>query len=276
MKSIKNIFFALLFFVGFGAKAQIAFPIDSNVTGVVYTGLLSGVKYLVDSQKVAKFITYRVGAHAKWQINSKLKLNSFAVLELGTSKAIGLYNFALIYSPTKWLSITGGHTPPPLPLIMRPYPLSANSQFETWTQARIPGATPSVYFTIGNKKLKGYGGVSLRDNKTEFETELTYGAVTIGSYVRDTSWGIAGQVSTKKYFQVTVFDNSWILANTSIVNIRDYSLYCDVGYNFKLQKLPRFEIRFSKNFYSKYVQGLFGLGYQGETNSINAYLFFHL
>ncbi len=279
MKIIKVIFIYLCL-SGFASKAQITFKIDSNVNGTVYAGILSGVKYLIDSTKVDRFITVRAGAHAKWQIARKFKLSSFAVLEFGTDKPIGLYSFALTYSPTNWLAFTAGHTPPPLPLLLRPYPLNGNSQFETWTQQRVPGAAPSAYFTIGNKGPKVYGGVSLRNQTAEYEVEVVYRAFTVGGYVRDSLWGVAGQVSTKdeKFFQITVFDNTHTLANTSVVNLHkgEYSLYCDIGYNFSKEELPRLEVGALKNFKSKYVSGLFGLSYQVETSSANAYLFFHL
>ncbi len=217
-----------------------------------------------------------MGAHAKWQITKTLRANAFTVAEFGTEKPDNRYTVALIYSPTKWLSITGGHTPPPLSAILRPYPLSGSSQFETWTQKRIPGGAPCVYATLSNKEAKFYGGVVWREHQTEFEAEVVYRSFTLGGYIRDSVSAIAGQISTKKFFQIAVFDNAKTLASTIVYNFRDYSLYCDIGYNFPTNTLPRLEIGALKNFSSKYVSGLFGLGGDIEAQSVNAYLFFHL
>jgi len=48
-----------------------------------------------------------------------------------------------------------------------------------------------------------------------------------------------------------------------------------MGYDFPMKKLVRGEWGLLKSFESKWIKGLFGLGYQHESRSVCGYLFVH-
>jgi hypothetical protein len=76
-----------------------------------------------------------------------------------------------------------------------------------------------------------------------------------------------------------VWNQDTTIADFLCVKISDrqnLSVYSDIGYDLKTERLVRRECGVLKCFDSKWIKGLFGIGYKYEERSIAGYLFVHI
>jgi hypothetical protein len=178
-----------------------------------------------------------------------------------------------------------------IPTEQRPYPVSGNGQFETYTEAQIPGGSANVkvkYQFTPDFQLAS--GIALRKGLPEYSGRITYKGIQLSGWYAEWSKeiGSALTVSQGPVYTVLVYkqDESvpgvtqQTVANIFTLTLSkkiELSFYNDLG--FKLHQdhpLDRGETGLLKGFSSKYLNGLIGLGYDYHKRWIVGYLYIHL
>jgi hypothetical protein len=248
----------------------------------IYAGSLSGTMFHTDSLYATGFTGFRVGAMGTYSPAKWVSFSSWAIVQVDAGATpFSLQQFYVTVKPTQKLSIQIGSMAS-IPTEQRPHPVSGNGQFETWSEASIPGGGLGIkakYQFTSDFQLAG--GVVIRKGLPEYSGRITYKKVQLSAWhsVCDTTTGAALTVDFSRVYSTFVFKQDQTIADVLVVKIskkHDLSLYSDIGYSFVKKELVRGEIGAMKGFDSKWVDGLFGLGYQHESKSVAAYLFIHI
>lgn len=284
---MKKLIIVLFFsFVGISTYAQLENIKISNDSSIiinkVYAGMISGSLFSVDSLHADKFVNIRFGVLATWQMNKYVAFKSMCMFDTDLNKNTwGLQQFYVELTPSKKHSLQFGNMAT-LSTEQRPYPITGNGQFETWTESQIPGQALGVKYTYKpNTNWLIGGGVAMRDKQPEYHGKLKVKNFTLSGYYRisEDNSGLALTYAGKKIYNTCVWKNEEVISNIFVWELsssKNISFYADIGYDFVQEDFIRGEVGLLKTFASKYSKGLFGLGYQYEMNTINAYLFIHL
>lgn len=279
MKQIVSLMVAIFVTLSsFSQIENIKISSDSSINvNKLYAGMLSSTAFNTKSLTTTPSINLRVGAMVSWKVSKQISIKSFGMIETDLIKTWGIQQFYLSFTPSKhWLLVAGQMAT--ISTEQRPHPVSGNGQFETWTQARIPGGAPGFKFKyVGNITVGA--GIAVRNGAPEYHGSFAKGNHTISGYYRD--WdgqkGFAYTYDSKKFYSLLVFIPSSTVATTTVVNFKnDYSLFVDLGYGAINKTLVRGEVGALKSFSSKWLKGLFSLSYDIKTESVNGYLFVHL
>ena len=255
---------------------------DQILIDRIYAGSLSSVMFPVDSMCALGGTNIRVGAMATYTPASWISLSAWALLQAeGSSSLWSAQQLYMTLRPTKKLTIQLGSMAS-VPTEMRPHPVSGAGQFETWTTSQIPAGGLGVkakYQLTPNFQLSS--GVVMRKNKPEYSLKVGYKHVQLGVWYSsvDTTAGIAASINWRRLVTTWVYKPNQTIASMWVIKISkkyDMSLYADMGYDFQKKQLVRGEWGVLKTFDSKWIDGLFGLGYRHEARSIAGYLFIHL
>lgn len=248
----------------------------------VYAGSLSGTMFHTDSLYATGFTGVRLGTMATYKPAKWVSFSSWAMVQVdGGSQPWSLQQFYMTVNPTQKLSIVVGSMAS-IPTEQRPHPVSSSGQFETWSEASIPGGGLGIkakYQFTSDFQLAG--GVVIRKGLPEYSGRIIYKKVQLSAWhsVCDTTTGVAATVDFSGVYSTFVYKADQTIANVLVVKIskkHDLSFYSDMGYDFQKKELVRGEIGVMKGFDSKWVDGLFGLGYQHESKAFAGYLFVHL
>lgn len=255
---------------------------SSVVIDRIYAGSLSGTMFHTDSLYTSGFTGFRFGTMGTYRPASWISFSSWAMVQVdGGSNPWSLQQYWMTLQPTSKITLQLGSMAS-IPTEMRPHPVSSSGQFETWSQSQIPGGGLGIkakyQFT---KDFELASGVVLRGTMPEYSARLTYKNFQVSGWYStcDSTSGIAASVTRGRVSSTLVYKPDQTIADMLVIKVskkHDISIYSDMGYDFQKKDLVRGEWGLFKSFDSKWVDGLFGLGYRNEAKSIAAYLFVHL
>jgi hypothetical protein len=279
MKYIISVTIALVCIVRGTAQIEnIRMASDSSVViDKVYVGMLSGTAFNTKTLKTTSFVTARFGAMASWHMTKHVSVRSFGMLETDLTRPWGIQQFYVHVAPTKHWSLTFGQMATPS-TEQRPHPVSSGGQFETSTQAKIPGGAPGIKIKYTGAITVG-AGLAVRNGSAEYHAMCAKGAHTFSGYYRtsDKQKGFAYTYDGTKLYSVIVYIPRALLGTTTVLRFKnDVAVFADVGYGLDQSKLTRMEGGCIKRFKSKWVKGLFSLTYDYKTTCVNGYVFIHL
>ena len=269
--------------VSFGQITNIYITKDSSIViDRVYAGMLSGTEFSVDSLSASSFVNLRFGAMVTYKPAKWIAFRTWGMYQAETNnKSWKMQQFWTKITPTKKLSIEVGSMAT-LITEQRPHPVSGNGQFETFTEAQIPGMALNAkvkYDVTSTFQLAG--GIALRNKLPEYSGRITYKRLQVSGFYSEYNkkFGTALTLDLPRVYNTFVWKQDQMLSNILVVHIvpkKGISLYSDNGYDLSAKKLVRSETGVLKTFESKWINGLLGLGYNYEHRTVNGYLFIHL
>jgi len=286
MRSLTIVIMMAMICLTIAAKAQIEnikLTTDSSVTiDRIYAGILSGTQFSTDSLYASNFANVRLGAMATYQPAKWFAVKTWAMYQAETKTAPWhMQQFWFKFTPTQKLSLEIGNMAT-LPTEQRPHPVSGAGQFETFSEGQIVGMAINAKVKYAfTKDFNAGAGIASRKDKPEYSGMLSYKTVKLSGWYSqyNKKVGTALTLDFARVYDTFVWKQDQIVSNIFCLKILpkiSVSLYADTGYDLIAKKLVRGEGGVLKNFESKYISGLFGLGYQHETNTVNGYLFVHL
>lgn len=264
-------------------KSAIDGTIDSTIViNRIYAGSLSEMMFSADSLYASGVTGFRVGAMATYQPTKWLAFKGCGMVQLRTgSPTLTAQHLWVKLNPTRKFSIELGNMST-IPSEQKPHPVSSDGQFETWTESQIPGVainTKLKYQCTQNFQIAS--GIALRNNMPEYSARMIYKKVQLSGWYSEINkkFGTALTLNFNRVYNTFAWKQDQVISNFICVKFgkkKDYQIYSDNGYDLLASKLVRSETGVLKTFDSPYIKGLFGLGYQQETNTINGYIFVHL
>jgi hypothetical protein len=253
---------------------------SSLVIEKVYVGALGMTSFSTDSVYVSNYVNLRVGAIATWHMTNWLTLNSYYMYQAETDKFWGLNQFSLKIAPCKKWSLQIGHMAT-LSTQQRPHPVSEGGQFETWTEAQIPGSGLGAKTSYQPNKNLSFGiGVVSRKQQPEYHANVRFKKLTLsGYYGIDQKAGAALSYTGSKVWSTLVWKQDKVIANMfgcKISSKHNIMIYTDMGYDLETKKLVRGEWGIYKVFTAKHFNVLPCVGYNYESRTIKGYLFIYM
>lgn len=285
-RSLTIVLVAMMICYVMRADAQITnIPATADSTVMmdkIYAGILSGSECSTDSLYASTFTNVRFGAMGTYQPAKWVAVKAWAMYQGETQTAPWhLQQFWCKFTPTKKLSIETGNMAT-LVTEQRPHPVSGEGQFETFSEAQIAGMAlnAKIKYTF-TSDIKAGVGIASRKDKPEYSVMLSYKNVKLSAWYAeyDQKLGTALTLSFKRVYSTLVWKQDQIISDILSINLnkdKSISLYSDTGYDLSKKDIVRGEWGFLKTFDSKYIKGLFGLGYKHETKTVNGYIFVHL
>lgn len=248
----------------------------------IYAGVLSGTMFSTDSLYASGFTGVRFGAMGTYRPAKWVSFSSWAMVQIdGGAHPWSLQQFYMTVNPIQKLTLQVGSMST-LPTEQRPHPVSGSGQFETWSHSQIPGGSLAVKVKYQfTKDFELASGIALRKNLPEYSARVTYKKVQLSGWYSqcDTTYGSALTLDFSRVYSTLVWKQKQVIADILVVTLskkQGIKLYSDMGYDFVKKDLVRGEWGLLKTFDSKWIDGLFGLGYRHEAKSVVAYLFVHL
>lgn len=253
---------------------------DSTVVvNKLYAGMLAGGQFRTDTTSNDAFVSARFGAEATWQPTKWFAVQTYGMYHLEGANSFHLQSFNLKFTPMKKLRIQTGYMAT-LATEQRPHPVTGDGHFETFSEAQAPGGAYNIKIVADNIKGFSFGACVDYRNGLEYQAMFGYRWMKIsGWYGADSKFGSALTLDFSRVYNVTSWRQDQVIANFLCIKMgknKDYCFYSDNGYDLKDNKLVRSETGLLKTFSSKWINGLFGVGYRYETKSINVYSFVHL
>ena len=261
----------------FGQIENIKISSDSTFTiDRLYVGMLSSTAFQVQKMETLQSVDIRVGALISWKPSKYFSIHSFGTLSTNFNQTSGIQQFYIKAASGKWSFFAGQMAT--ISTEMRAHPVSAGGQFETWTQAKVPGGAPGVKLKYQGKVTIGVG-IASRYGESEYHVSFSKGKHTISGYYRvsGTQSGFAYMYGGTTLYSILVFMPKSLLATTTVLNLKkEYSLFADIGYGMPGGSLPRMEVGVFKSFSAKWTKGLISVSYDAKTKAVNGYFFVHL
>jgi len=301
----KVVVIMIVVILGFGTQSfsqiqDIVCTDDSTlVIDNVYAGILNSIDINTDKFSYTDTYDFRVGAMATWHVKKWVDINTQAMYDRRDSTDLFVNQFSIRLHTESWEVEFGKMATTATEI--RPLPMTADGQFETWTESQMPGK--AIGAKIGYKSNFGSikAGVSSRNGNPEYSFHLNtsiknnvfnlvgvIGGEKESNYLVGFTHKITKVDNATKLYQVAVFKqqfNAGTLLNEQIAGYfcsyevsekMKLNLYLDAGYNLTSEESPRLEGGLIKNFESKIFKGLIAIGYANETKNIKAYLFIHI
>lgn len=266
----------------FGQIENINITKDSSlVIEKLYVGAVGKTLFSIDSVSVANYGHIRLGVAVRWDITKWLSLNSYYMYQIETQTSWGLNQFSLKFRPCKKWSIELGQMGT-ISTQQRPHPVSGAGQFETWTEAQIPGGALGIKTAYTPNKNLSFGvGVAVRSKQPEYHANISYKKLTLSGYygAADQKFGMAFSYSGNNVWTTVVWKQDRVIANRfgcKLSKKHNICLYSDFGYDFGQQKIARGEAGIYKAFIGKYWTVLPAVGYNYQERAIRGYLFVHI
>lgn len=266
----------------FGQIENIKMTSDSSlVLDKVYIGALGMSGFSTDSAHVSGYVNLRVGAIIHWDIVKWLTLNAFYMYQAETKNSWGLNQFSVKIAPCKKWNIQIGNMAS-ISTQQRPHPVSAGGQFETWTEAQIPGGGLGAKTTYSPNKNLSFGlGVVARQLQPEYHANINYKKLTLSGYygTNDQKAGMAFTYAGNNAWTTLVWKQDKLIANTfgcKLSNKYNILMYSNIGYDLETKDLVSGEWGVYVNFTAKHCSVLPCIGYNYETRTVRGYLFIHL
>ena len=296
---MKKAFLILSVFLtlGFSVNAQTdkinVSPDSSLVINGVYAGLLNSVSMSTIELAAQHNYSFRVGAVATWQMNDLLSFHATSVYDRSNEDEFTSNNFYFkVLNRSKKLSFELGHMTTAATEI-RPVPASADGQFETWTEALMPGSAMGAKIGFNSDYGSLKIGVASRQKQAEYslhaskqiKNQTFHLVFALGGPGGNNNYTVGITHKNSKIYQVLAFreqnvdiDISKTLGyfiNYEIMQTQKVCAYLDAGYDFSNEISPRLEAGLIKNFESQLLKGLLALGYDAKKKSVQTYFFIH-
>lgn len=284
MKKVVFIIAAVFLFGLASVQAQItdiSIPGDKTVKiNTVYGGLLSSSSFSYDSLHTTGSLSILTGFSATYQPVSWL---SFI-----TANGYGIDGNGVTSNFTRfWTKLEKGNfqvefgLQPLLSTEARPLPISADGQFESWTEATIPGGALGIKakYKMGDDYIGV--GVARRNSRPEYHFRYSGAQWKVSLYYPEFNkkFGAAVSFDGDDFYNIAAFNADKTVGNFLSVKInRQHSIegYIDYGHDLNAKKMVRLEIGLVKKFSSNIIKGLIALAYNYESRSILGYLFVHI
>lgn len=284
MKSLIFSFVAVLFIAAqLSISAQIK-NIDTGDSSViingVYAGMLSENYFSQDSLDINSVASFRIGAAATYIILPGVSVTSSQVYETDMNgRGYGISRFWIKTSYNSFDFETGLLISPAT--MSRPNPVGTG-QFETWTEARIPGGGlgAKIKYNFGQNYVNA--GVMQRGGLPEYHARFSSPSFKVSIYYPEVTkkFGASVKAEAGKVSLVTAFSAGEFLATFIAVPVDSEAgidVYTDLGYSLSGdKKILRGEVGILKSFSGEVLKGLIGLGYCYEKRSIAGYLYIHI
>ncbi len=286
MKKIAIIVIAITLSLGSSAQIENLYSKDSTVCiNGIYAGVLNLVNFDLDTLKTSTFTDFRVGAKATWSATSWLRMSAFSVYARsnGGDAFMNMVNLNL-HTRNEVFNLELGKIPTSATEI-RPIPLSSDGQFETWTQALIPGITPgakiSYAFNPKNKKDKLVFGVFSRDNKVEYSGRIVMGKINLFTNysISDKKTTAGASYKHDRFYALALYQGSdtingdkvaAVFTNFKVLPRQKIDVFLNGGYSLKNKDIPHLEIGMVKNFELPYLKGVIGIIYDHQLKAIKS------
>ena len=277
MKKITTIIVATL--ITSNLFAQITVKISDKMTvDKVYAGIYSNTGFSLDSLKTSCYNSVRFGAMATYQPMKWLSFKYWAMSQVETgSSPWSLQQAWLKFNLSSKLSLETGNMAT-LETEQRPHPVTGDGQFETSSEASIPGMALNAKLKYQiNKDLQLAAGIAERKDKPEYSGRIIYKTFQLSGWYSECSQKL-GSAFTADVWRIHsnfVYKQDQLFANNSTIILskkEEISFYNDIIYDLQTKKLSRCEIGAFKSFNSKFCKGLVGLGYVNDNHSITAHL----
>ncbi len=263
---------------------NVARTADSSVViDKLYAGMLANTSYLLDKDTTTVSTAFRVGVAAHWDIGKKLTIKSFTAGEHDfiAGSSFGLHALWMQYRPTAHWAIEAGRGPTVAAQQHRPHPVSQSGQFETWTEAQLPGIAYTVNLKyIPNANSLIAGGFSLRDNMPEYQITGTVKRISLTGYYQSVSNTACAAITYngKRFYNTSFVKSDGIGTFSSLAINHDQTLYLftDFGYNTKTNSIVRWGTGIFSSYKMGYMKAVFALSYNHEIKGITGYLFVSL
>lgn len=268
--------------VAFGQIENINVTKDSSlVIEKLYVGAVGKTIFSTDSMSVANCGHIRLGVAVRWDMSPWLSLNTYYMYQVETQNSWGLGQFSLKVKPCKKWTIEFGQMAT-ISTQQRPHPVSGAGQFETWTEAQIPGSALGIKTTYAPNKNLSFGvGIAVRSKQPEYHANVSYKKLTLSGYygAADQKFGMAFSYSGTNVWTTIVWKQDKVIADRfgcKLSKKHNICLYSDFGYDFEQQKIARGEAGIYKVFAGKHWSVLPVLGYNYQERAIRGYLFVHI
>jgi hypothetical protein len=268
----------------FGQLENVACSSDSSIViERVYIGSLGNINVGSDLESESGH-SLRFGVQAYWTLSPILKIKAYSVYDRAYGEDIVINNFSLRAQKNGFFGEIGRMATPSTEL--RPLPPTADAQFETWTQSRLPGGSVGIkggyvfakdqVITLGLHERNGQAEYGARLQINKFNLAAAY--ETAGDKL---SLGSSYKSKSSYHFLSAVSDKEeTIVGSLTIIDFQiakqELKAYLDAGYSFSSEDFPRLEIGLLKNIEAGLAKGLFGLGWSYEIKAVKAYLFVHI
>lgn len=251
---------------------------DKVVMNKIYAGIYSNTAFSLDSLRVSCYNSIRLGAMTTYQPVKWLGLKYWAVsqLETGRSSPWSIQQVWLKFNLGPKISLETGNMAT-LQTEQRPHPATADGQFETSSEATIPGMAINVKLKYQiNKDIQIACGIAQRKDLPEYSGRIIYKTFQLSGWYSEWNkkFGSALTMDFWKMHTNFVYLQDKSISNNSTITLNEkaeISFYNDVIYDLYSKNLSRFEVGGFKSFKSKYCKGLLGFGYVKENNSLTAH-----
>jgi len=286
MKTIKSLIaIIVLLTISFSSFSQIEnLKLTKDVTiNKLYTGIIGGTKFSTDSLYASGFVNFRVGAEGTYQPVKWFAFNTFGAVHMQPDTIFSLQGASFKFIFSKKFNMEFGSMST-IPTQQRPHPATPGSQFETGSEGTAPGGAINIKAKYEfNEDFRVGTGVALRKDKPEYSGMVHYKSLTLSGWYSEYNqkFGSALTVDVDSLlYSILVFRQDQTIANFSSLKFgknRTLALYSDVIYDFNKKEVTRGEWGLLKFFQSDrfWIGGLYGLGYDLKTKTVNAYIFIH-
>jgi hypothetical protein len=268
-----------------------------------YAGVLTAAKFNADSGSLYKWASVRAGGILKITNKKRtLAINAWGIFHNeNVGNPYTLSATYLTWNISKKWKLSGGHLPSAT-AEFRPNPATGDGQFETFTEALLPGVRTGgkINYVSGITEVSVSGTVnSANNNNPMLAGKIKFGDVSVGGSVEENNWSATAKFDTKHFTTIAVgtkvpkageaLPKDYIFSNFFVIKTNRFDIYSDMGFNLNSGDRPRGEWGIIKNFKSKdfgktpfAFSGLVAIGWQNEVvmeekiNTINLYLFMHL
>lgn len=254
---------------------------SSVVINYAYAGLLTQTNFTYDSLSNACSLSLTTGFQATYKPAQWLSVNTLNGMkfdEKGNTET-----FARFWAKTQYsdysleFGLVGA-----LSTESRPIFSTAAGQFESWTEATIPGGGLGVKakYSLDNTSYFGLG-VEQRNNLPEYHARYSSKQFKLSVYYPEFSkkFGMMASFETEGFYDLAAFNNQQTVGNFMSVKIskqEDIDMYFDIGHSFVTEKLAKLELGVLKNFSGILLKGSIGLAYDNCNRAVLGYLFIHI
>jgi hypothetical protein len=279
---MKKIIILMLLFVSLCGYSQITYT-DSirHITVSGYAGVLSFGGINVKNAKVRGYVSARIGGDVTYTPKPFVRIFGLAAVEVDeTATVLPLFLLGAKFIPHKKVSITLGKIPTPM-TELRPFPTTGAGQFETWTEARIPGSAYGGKITYSpNDKFSVITGGFWRGNDASVELGIKVPYTQIAGYYmpKSKSFGVAGTLNYKLLTVIGAYNHRKVATIFTCVEIpktKGLVITSDIGFDPVTGSMLRGEWGVFKSLYVKYVGMLFGTSYNHVSQEVRAYFYIY-
>ncbi len=275
---IKAFFIFFIFFSLQGQEKEI--EIKNVSLDKLYLGLYGRQLIKTDSNYIYNHSSLRLGVLLSKNFTKKIKVRSFGLIKLETKELVKSNgSFEIVYESNLKNRIQLGYVGTAFSEL-RPNPLSPESQTEYITQSKIPGAKPTIKYSVSFAESNSLStSISFNNGLVGYQLKYLYKSLTLGFQFERYNMIGALDFKLKGLRSIIVYNySSKVYNQTLIYSLKEYQLYCEHELNLMKEEKQNFEIGIRSNFDNKvnHFKGYFGLAYNNNQKVILLNLFINL